>query len=90
MSTVPDDDPQVAPLSESRPSGEDPTVGACFLGWELWKHLELDRSLRKPWMTIRRRSLVARGCGAGDQSAVCTSSELAVRGATCVSSDGVG
>src|SRR5437879_2857734 len=41
---VPDDDPQVARVLVNRVRLERTRqCGACFLGWELWKHLELDR-----------------------------------------------
>jgi hypothetical protein len=40
---VPDDDPQVARVLVNRVRLERTRqFGACFLGWELWKHLELD------------------------------------------------
>ena len=38
---VPDDDPQVARVLVNRVRLERTRqFGACFLGWELWKHLE--------------------------------------------------
>src|SRR6202790_1250397 len=41
---VPDDDPQVARVIVNRVRLERTRqFGACFLGWELWKRLELDR-----------------------------------------------
>ena len=41
---VPDDDPQVARVIANRVRLERTRqFGACFLGWELWKRLELDR-----------------------------------------------
>src|SRR6202165_3871164 len=41
---VPDDDPQVARVLVNRVRLERTRqFGACFLGWELWKRLELDR-----------------------------------------------
>jgi len=40
---VPDDDPQVARVLVNRVRLERTRqFGACFLGWELWKHLGLD------------------------------------------------
>jgi hypothetical protein len=41
---APDDDPQVARVLVNRVRLERTRqFGACFLSWELWKHLELDR-----------------------------------------------
>src|SRR6202023_627174 len=41
---VPDDDPQVARILVNRVRLERTRqFGSCFLGWELWKHLGLDR-----------------------------------------------
>ena len=41
---VPDDDPQIARVIVNRVRLERTRqFGACFLGWELWKRLELDR-----------------------------------------------
>jgi hypothetical protein len=41
---VPEDDPQVARVLVNRVRLERTRqFGACFLGWELWKRLELDR-----------------------------------------------
>src|SRR5712692_2391994 len=53
---VPDDDPQVARVLVNRVRLERTRqFGGCFLGWELWKRLELDRFLNWRWTRKRLR-----------------------------------
>src|ERR1041384_7548214 len=50
----PPDDPQVARILVNRVRLERTRqFGACYLGLELWKRLELDRFSSKRWTTIR-------------------------------------
>src|SRR5207237_9008393 len=52
----PANDPQVVRVLVNRVRLERARqFGACFLGWELWKCLELDDFSSRPWMMIRRR-----------------------------------
>src|SRR5260370_21513188 len=53
---VPDDDPQVARVLVNRVRLERTRqFGDCFLGWGLWKRLELDRFFELGWTRKRRR-----------------------------------
>ena len=68
----PPDDPQVARVLLNKVRLERTRqFGACFLGLELWRRLELDRFFEQAVDDeAGRRALVARGGAAGDQSAV--------------------
>jgi hypothetical protein len=60
---VPNDDPQVAQVIVNRVRLERTRqFGACFLGWELWKRLELDRFFELPSVDMEARLAKARSC----------------------------
>src|SRR6266404_1844520 len=77
---VPDDDPQVARVLVNRVRLERTRqFGACLLGWELWKHLELDRFFEEaideapadvPWSRIAALLTINRLCAPGSELAV--------------------
>ncbi len=78
---VPDDDPQVARVLVNRVRLERTRqFGACFLGWELWKRLELDRFFEQtvdedaaaevPWSRVAAVLAINRLCAPGSELAV--------------------
>src|SRR6516165_7698879 len=77
---VPDDDPQVARVLVNRVRLERTRqFGACFLGWELWKHLELDRFFEQAvdddpadvaWSRVAALLAINRLCAPGSELAV--------------------
>ncbi len=77
---VPDDDPQVARVLVNRVRLERTRqFGACFLGWELWKHLELDRFFAQAvdddpadvaWSRVAAVLAINRLCAPGSELAV--------------------
>src|SRR5882672_11100241 len=77
---VPDDDPQVARVLVNRVRLERTRqFGACFLGWELWKHLELDRFFEQavdddpadvPWSRVAALLAINRLCAPGSELAI--------------------
>ena len=77
---VPDDDPQVARVLVNRVRLERTRqFGACFLGWELWKHLELDRFFEQAvdddpadvaWSRVAAVLAINRLCAPGSELAV--------------------
>ncbi len=77
---VPDDDPQVARVLVNRVRLERTRqFGACFLGWELWKHLELDRFFEQAvdddpadvaWSRVAAVLTINRLCAPGSELAV--------------------
>src|SRR6202048_3151706 len=76
----PEDDPQVARVLVNRVRMERPRqFGACFLGWELWKHLGLDRFFEQavdddpaevPWSRVAAVLAINRLCAPGSELAV--------------------
>jgi hypothetical protein len=66
--------------AEPGASGADATVGrACYLGWELWKRLELDRFFEQavdadpadvPWSRVAARLAIHRLCAPGSELAI--------------------
>src|SRR5713101_3872226 len=77
---VPDDDPQVARVLVNRIRLERTRqFGACFLGWELWKHLGLDGFFEQavdedpaevPWSRVAAVLAFNRLCAPGSELAV--------------------
>ena len=77
---VPDDDPQVARVLVNRVRLERTRqFGACFLGWELWKHLELDHFFEQAvdddpadvaWSRVAAVLAINRLCAPGSELAV--------------------
>jgi hypothetical protein len=77
---VPDDDPQVARVIVNRVRLERTRqFGACFLGWELWKHLGLDGFFEQavddggaevPWSRVAAVLAINRLCAPGSELAV--------------------
>src|SRR5712675_1452829 len=77
---VPDDDPQVARVLVNRVRLERTRqFGACFLGWELWKHLGLDGFFEQavdddaaevPWSRVAAVLAINRLCAPGSELAV--------------------
>src|ERR1700704_819090 len=77
---VPDDDPQVARVLVNRVRLERTRqFGACFLGWELWKHLELNRFFEQAvdddpadvaWSRVAALLTINRLCAPGSELAV--------------------
>jgi transposase len=77
---VPDDDPQVARVLVDRVRLERTRqFGACFLGWELWKHLALDRFFEQAvdddpadiaWSRVAAVLAINRLCAPGSELAV--------------------
>src|ERR1700736_5606373 len=77
---VPDDDPQVARVLVNRVRLERTRqFGACFLGWELWKHLGLDRFFEQavdddpadvPWSRVAAVLAINRLCAPGSELAI--------------------
>ncbi len=77
---VPDDDPQVARVLVNRVRLERARqFGACFLGWTLWKHLELDRFFEQAvdddpaevaWSRVAAVLAINRLCAPGSELAV--------------------
>src|SRR6202011_3480249 len=77
---VPDDDPQVARVLVNRVRLERTRqFGSCFLGWELWKRLELDRFFEEavdehaadvPWSRVAAVLAINRLCAPGSELAV--------------------
>src|SRR6266404_2555966 len=77
---VPDDDPQVARVLVNRVRLERTRqFGACLLGWELWKHLELDRFFEQAvdddpadvaWSRVAAVLAINRLCAPGSELAV--------------------
>jgi transposase len=77
---VPDDDPQVARVLVNRVRLERTRqFGACFLGWELWKRLELDRFFEQtvdedaaevPWSRVAAVLAINRLCVPGSELAI--------------------
>jgi transposase len=77
---VPDDDPLVARVLVNRVRLERTRqFGACFLGWELWKHLELDRFFEQAvdddpaevaWSRVAAVLAINRLCAPGSELAV--------------------
>jgi transposase len=77
---VPDDDPQVARVIVNRVRLERTRqFGACFLGWELWKRLELDRffelavdedGAEVPWSRVAAVLAINRLCAPGSELAI--------------------
>ena len=76
----PEDDPQVARVLLHRVRLERTRqFGACFLGWELWKRLELDRFFEQvvdgesadvPWSRIAALLAINRLCAPGSELAI--------------------
>jgi transposase len=76
----PADDPQVARVLVNRVRLERTRqFGACFLGWELWKRLELDRFFEQavdedgvevPWSRVAAVLAVNRLCAPGSELAI--------------------
>src|SRR6266516_4184212 len=77
---VPDDDPQVARVLVNRVRLERTRqFGGCFLGWELWKRLELNRffeltmdeeAAEVPWSRVTAVLAINRLCAPGSELAV--------------------
>src|SRR5271169_1297045 len=77
---VPDDDPQVARVLVNRVRLERTRqFGVCFLGWDLWKHLELDRFFEQAvdddpadvaWSRVAAVLAINRLCAPGSELAV--------------------
>src|SRR5467141_1804562 len=77
---VPEDDPQVARVIVNRVRLERTRqFGACFLGWELWKRLELDRffelaldeeAAEVPWSRVAAVLAINRLCSPGSELAI--------------------
>lgn len=77
---VPDDDPQVARVLVNRVRLERTRqLGACFLGWELWKRLGLDgfyeqaleeEAAEVPWSRVAAVLAINRLCAPGSELAV--------------------
>ena len=77
---VPDDDPQVARVLGNRVRLERTRqFGGCFLGWELWKRLELDRFLELTmdeeaaevrWSRVAAVLAINRLCAPGSELAI--------------------
>ena len=77
---VPDDDPQVARVLVNRVRLERTRqFGACFLGWELWKRLGLDRFFEQamdgegaevPWSRVAAVLAINRLCAPGSELAI--------------------
>jgi transposase len=77
---VPDDDPQVARVLVNRVRLERTRqFGACFLGWELWKRLELDdffeqamddEAAEVPWSRVAAVLAINRLCAPGSELAI--------------------
>ena len=77
---APDDDPQVARVLVNRVRLERTRqFGACFLSWELWKHLELDRFFEQAvdddpadvaWSRVAAVLAINRLCAPGSELAV--------------------
>jgi transposase len=77
---VPDDDPQVARVLVNRVRLERTRqFGACFLGWELWKHLKLDHFFEQAvdddpadvaWSRVAAVLAINRLCAPGSELAV--------------------
>ena len=77
---VPDDDPQVARVLVNRVRLERTRqFGACFLGWELWKGLGLDRFFEQamdgeaaevPWSRVAAVLAINRLCAPGSELAI--------------------
>jgi transposase len=77
---VPDDDPQVARVFVNRVRLERTRqFGACFLGWELWKHLGLDGffegtvdedGVDVPWSRVAAVLAINRLCVPGSELAI--------------------
>ena len=77
---VPDDDPQVARVLLNRVRLERTRqFGACFLGWELWKRLGLDRFFEQamdgeaaevPWSRVAAVLAINRLCAPGSELAI--------------------
>jgi transposase len=77
---VPDDDPQVARVLVNRVRLERTRqFGSCLLGWELWKHLELDRFFEQAvdddpadvaWSRVAAVLAINRLCAPGSELAV--------------------
>src|SRR6266852_3614539 len=77
---VPDDDPQVARVLVNRVRLERTRqLGGCFLGWELWKRLGLDRffelamdeeAAEVPWSRVAAVLAINRLCAPGSELAI--------------------
>ena len=77
---VPDDDPQVARVLVNRVRLERTRqFGGCFLGWELWKRLELNRffeltmdeeAAEVPWSRVAAVLAINRLCAPGSELAI--------------------
>ncbi len=77
---VPDDDPQVARVLVNRVRLERTRqLGGCFLGWELWKRLELNRffeltmdeeAAEVPWSRVAAVLAINRLCAPGSELAI--------------------
>jgi len=77
---VADDDPEVARVLVNRVRLErSRQFGACFLGWELWKQLELDQFFEQtvdqetadvPWSRVAAVLAINRLCAPGSELAV--------------------
>jgi transposase len=77
---VPDDDPQVARVLVNRVRLERTRqFGACFLGWELWKRLQLDdffeqamddEAAEVPWSRVAAVLAINRLCAPGSKLAI--------------------
>src|SRR5437899_8167693 len=77
---VPDDDPQVARVLVNRVRLERTRqFGGCFLGWEVWKRLELNRffeltmdeeAAEVPWSRVAAVLAINRLCAPGSELAI--------------------
>ncbi|PYV72580.1 MAG: hypothetical protein DMG97_13240 [Acidobacteria bacterium] len=77
---VPDDDPQVARVLVNRVRLERTRqFGGCFLGWEVWKRLELNRffeltmdeeAAEVPWSRVAAVLAINRLCVPGSELAI--------------------
>jgi transposase len=77
---VPEDDPQVARVLVQQVRLERTRqFGACFLGWELWKQLELDRFFEQaideqaadvPWSRVAALLAINRLCAPGSELSI--------------------
>ena len=77
---APDDDPQVAHVLVHKVRLErSRQFGACFLGWELWRRLQLDRFFEQavdddpadvPWSRVAAVLAINRLCAPGSELAV--------------------
>ena len=77
---VPEDDPQVARVLVQQVRLERTRqFGACYLGWELWKQLELDRFFEQaidedeadvPWSRVAALLAINRLCAPGSELAI--------------------